>query len=101
MIAVGLPSYTPNTITDPSALRDDLAAIRRCGYSVDNEELSLGTRCVGAPIRNMNGRVFASISISGPTRRLTRKKIAATGRLVIQYADAISVQLGYRALSIL
>ncbi len=97
VIAVGLRSYTPNTITDVKSLRDELAAIRRRGYAVDNEELSLGIRCVGAPIRNMNGRVFASISVSGPTRRLTRNKIAATGRLVVQYADAISVQLGYRA----
>jgi DNA-binding IclR family transcriptional regulator len=96
VIAFGLPCYTPNTITDPKALRDELAAIRRRGYSVDNEELSLGIRCVGAPIRNLNGRVFASISVSGPSRRLTRNKVAATGQLVAQYADAISAQLGYR-----
>lgn len=96
VIAFGLPSYTPNTITDPRELREELEKVRKRGYAVDNEELSLGIRCVGAPIRNMNGRVFASISVSGPARRITRNKVAALGQLVIQYANAISAQLGYR-----
>jgi DNA-binding IclR family transcriptional regulator len=71
-------------------LRDELAAIRKRDYSVDNEELSLGMRCVGAPIRNLNGRVFAPSSASGPTMRLTRSKPAATRQLVMQYTNLIS-----------
>ena len=96
VIGLGLRSYTPRTITDPAALREELAAIRKRGYSIDDEELSPGIRCVGAPIRNLSGRVFASISVSGPSRRLTKAKNLATGRLVVHYADAISAQLGWR-----
>jgi DNA-binding IclR family transcriptional regulator len=96
LIRLGLRSYTPRTITDPAALREELAAIRKRGYSIDDEELSPGIRCVGAPIRNLSGRVFASISVSGPARRLTRAKNQAMGRLVVHYADAISARLGYR-----
>ena len=96
VISLGLRSYTPQTITNPAALRAELAAIRKRGYAIDDEELSPGIRCVGAPIRNLSGRVFASISVSGPARRLTRAKNQATGRLVVHYADVISAQLGYR-----
>jgi DNA-binding IclR family transcriptional regulator len=96
LIRLGLPAYTPQTITDPAALRAELAAIRKRGYAVDDEELSPGIRCIGAPIRNMAGRVFASISVSGPARRLTRAKNQAMARLVIHHADAISARLGYR-----
>ena len=96
IVAFGLRRYTPNTITDPTALRKELAAICKRGYSVDNEEASLGLRCVGAPIRNLSGRIFGSLSVSGPARRLTRDKFASLGQLVMQYANAISAQLGYR-----
>jgi DNA-binding IclR family transcriptional regulator len=96
VIRLGLRPYTPNTITDAAALRKELALIRERGYAVDNEELSPGIRCVGAPIRNLSGRVFASISISGPTRRVTEDKVPSLAGLVIYYANAISSRLGYR-----
>jgi hypothetical protein len=96
IIALGLRSYTPRTIVDPRLLWKELENIRQRGYAIDDEEYSPGIRCVGAPIRNASGRVFASISVSGPTRRMTKAKMASASRLVVQYADAISAQLGYR-----
>ncbi len=57
----------------------------------------LGIRFVGVPIRNLSGRVFTALSISGPARKVTEFRVAELGELVIHYADAISAQLGYRA----
>ena len=94
-ISLGLRRIAPNTITDPEVLRRELAVIRERGYSIDNEELNPGIKCVGAPIHNLSGRVFASISVSGPARRFTPEKILAYSELVIYYANAISAQLGY------
>jgi DNA-binding IclR family transcriptional regulator len=96
VIGLGLRSYTPQTIVHAPLLLKELEEIRQQGYAVDEEEYSLGTRCVAAPIRNASGRVFASISVSGPIRRMTKAKMASTTRLVIQYAEGISAQLGYR-----
>jgi DNA-binding IclR family transcriptional regulator len=95
-IARGLPRIAPNTITDPARLRAEFAQIRGRGYAVDNEELSPNTRCVGAPIRNSAGAVFAAISVSGSARRFTPERIAAYADLVRHHAQAISLQLGYR-----
>lgn len=97
VIRLGLAPFTPQTITSPEKLREELALIRERGYSIDDEELSPGIRCVGAPIRNLSGRVFASISVSGPSRRITKAKTKSLGNLVTHYADAISARLGYRA----
>lgn len=97
IIAQGLMRYTPHTISDSDALSKELALVRERGYAVDDEELSIGIRCVGAPIRNVSGRVFAAVSVSGPTRKVPDSRIAELAELVTHYADAISAQLGYRA----
>lgn len=95
-LSLGLRRVSPNTITDPKVLLSELEAIRANGYSVDNEELTPGTKCVGAPIRNASGRVFAAISVSGPARRFTPERIKAFSDLVKHYAESVSAQLGHR-----
>jgi DNA-binding IclR family transcriptional regulator len=95
-ISLGLRRIAPNTITDPKTLLDELAEVRARGYAIDNEELNPGTKCVGAPIRNSSGRVFAAMSVSGLARRFTDERIEAFSKLVTHYADAVSTQLGYR-----
>jgi hypothetical protein len=57
-------------------LKAELAAVRARGYSVDDCEHEPELRCVGAPIRNSAGHVFAAISASGPSRRVTPERVA-------------------------
>ncbi len=92
---VGLPRFTPNTIIDPVALKEELAQVRARGYSVDNEEHEVGIRCVGAPIRDDSGVVIASCSISGPAGRMTDERIAELAPELVQAAEHISRRLGY------
>jgi len=92
---VGLPAFTPNTITQPEQLKAELAVIRQRGYAVDNEEHEVGIRCVGAPIRDDTGEVIASCSVSGPSGRLTDQRIAELAPEVMRVANAISQRLGY------
>lgn len=55
---------TTNTITCPHHLRREIADVRVRGWSVDNEEVALGLRCVAVPIRDDQGNIIAAISIS-------------------------------------
>ena len=64
VIALGLMRFTPQTISDSDSLLKELALVRKRGYAVDDEEHSIGIRCVGAPIHNLSGRVFAAMSVS-------------------------------------
>lgn len=66
----GLPAKTMNTITNRSALFDHLEEVRARGYAVDDEESSIGARCVGVPVVSDAGRVFGAISVTGPARRI-------------------------------
>jgi|Deesub1362A_J573_1020465.scaffolds.fasta_scaffold01495_13 DNA-binding IclR family transcriptional regulator len=96
IISKPLTRFTENTITDPKKLKEELRRIRERGYALDNEEVEIGLKCVGAPIRDHTGKVIASISISGPSTRFTDEKIQEYTDLVREYAMKISKALGYK-----
>lgn len=96
IIEAGLTPFTARTITDGEKLRRELVDVRARGHAVDDREHDIDIRCVAAPIRNANGRVFAAISISGPVRRMTDERISAFVPLVVDHAASISAQLGFQ-----
>jgi DNA-binding IclR family transcriptional regulator len=93
---LGLKAYTPQTITDPTRLRKELAQIRTLGYAVDNAEHQPDVRCVAAPIRNHSGNVIASLSLSGPATRILKGRIPDLAVRVREVAVKLSSRLGYR-----
>ena len=90
-----LRPYTANTVKTLDRLLTDLRVIRRRGYSVDNEEIEIGLRCVGAPIRDYTGAMVGAISTAAPSARLSAHKIPGVGKFVMAVAAEISEQLGY------
>ena len=89
-----LARFTPATITDPEALRAELATIRQRGWSIDDEEANAGMRCVAAPIFNAFGEARAGISLSGPSARLTPDSLPDLGQKVRAAADRITNLIG-------
>jgi IclR family KDG regulon transcriptional repressor len=96
VIGAGMASRTPQTITDPAALRKALEAVRQRGCAIEDEESEIGMRCIAAPIRDDTGQVIAAIGLAGPVSRLTKKALAAFIPHVIETAAAISARLGFR-----
>lgn len=90
-----LTGRTTATITDRPALVEELANVRAQKFAIDNEESEEGVRCVGAPIFDRTGRVFAAVSISGPAYRLSVSRLNALSSLVIDTTNAISGHLGH------
>lgn len=87
----GLPAFTPNTLTTLDALREELAIIARERLAYDREEAELGVACIGAPIRDAEGKLVAGLSISAPADRHKPEWPAA-----LQMAAArIGAALGY------
>ncbi len=89
-------AYTPNTITDRDAFVKHLAVCRKAGYAVDDEECSIGLRCVAAPIFDHSGKAVYGISISGPTVRMTEEKMQSYIEIIREAADEISKKIGYK-----
>lgn len=89
-----LERFTEHTITDRQALLSDLAATAERGFALDNEELSIGVRCVASPVVDIGGNIRASIGISGPATRLDAETIGECAVVVCSAAKTLSEILG-------
>lgn len=92
----GLKKLTTHTITTLPKLLQELDRVRQLGYAVDDEENSLGARCVGAPIFNGEGAVEAAIASTGTINDVPRDAVAHVSDMVKEAARRISHQIGYR-----
>jgi IclR family acetate operon transcriptional repressor len=90
-----LVTCTPQTITDPSALSEELRRTRDRGYAVDQEEFLAGIRCVGVPVRGPAGTVEAALSLSGSVFQLREEDTEGLARLLHDAAYELSGRLGY------
>jgi DNA-binding IclR family transcriptional regulator len=90
-----LSRYTPLTITTRARLRDELERVREQGYAVAVDELEEGLTAVAAPIHNAHGDVVASMSVSGPTFRLTERRVDSVVPQLVAAAAEVSHRLGW------
>jgi len=90
-----LPRFTEHTITSRERLREDLDGVRRLGYALAVDELEVGLTAAAAPIRSAHGDIIASMSISGPTFRLTGQRLEETVPMVVAAALEVSHRLGW------
>ena len=89
----GLPRCTPATIGDADALLAHLAAVRRQGFAVDDEENEPGIRCIGAAVTDHTGAVTGGVSVSGLAFELAADD-AELAAAVAAAAGEVSVALG-------
>ncbi len=90
-----MSAYTGHTITTKKALRAELDRVREQGYAVAVDELEVGLTAVAAPVRNHHGDVVASMSVSGPTFRITADQVDAVVAATLRAADEVSHRLGW------
>ena len=96
LASVPLTGFTPNTMTTTEALLRDLEAVRKRGYSIDDEEAVEGLRCVGAAIRDHDGNATYALSVSGPKSRMSYSRIQEVGHALAEHSAALSRHLGHR-----
>jgi DNA-binding IclR family transcriptional regulator len=93
MADIQFTTFTTKTLRSREELGSALERIRRRGYAIDDEELEVGTRCVGAPIVNENRQAIAAISVSGAATRLAAHCVPGIAEQVVRCAQEISAAL--------
>ena len=90
-----LERFTEDTITDGQLLEGELKRIREHGWSGCREELEVGLNSVAAPIRGPEDELLASVSVSGPSYRMTEDQFPDIAARLLVGAAEISSRMGY------
>ncbi len=67
---VELTPHTTRTVTSVEKLRLALRNVRRLGYALVDQELEVGLRSLAVPVYAPNGRVVATVNLSGNAPRM-------------------------------
>jgi IclR family acetate operon transcriptional repressor len=95
-----IASVTPMTVTDPAALRAELATARACGWAGSNAERTPGIRAVAAPVFDHTGAVIGALGLSVPAVRMDDARAAELGARVKLCAWQVSEDLGATAAAV-
>lgn len=90
ILARPLEALTPLTLTDPVAIRAELAEVRRSGIATSIGDYELGVIGISAAARDGAGRPVAIVSVTGPDVRLTPARLAAITPLLRSAADSLA-----------
>ncbi|MBU6256110.1 MAG: IclR family transcriptional regulator [Chloroflexi bacterium] len=91
----GLIRYTPRTITDPRALLEELATIRKRGYAVAIGEWDERITAAAVPICDARGSVIATVVVWGASARVTPGTLPSLVTAARDAAQLISTKLGW------
>lgn len=89
----GLKKRTPKTITSMARFLAELDKVRAQGYAVDDEENSLGARCMGAPIFDALGGVPAALGLSGTLTQISEENMPRIVEALKEAARRLSRQV--------
>jgi DNA-binding IclR family transcriptional regulator len=90
ILGEALPRFTERTITDHRRLQAALDRVREQGFAIEREEEHLGVGCIGAPVRDGEGRWVAAVSVAGPLHGTPFKVDHAHRRVVVEKAAELS-----------
>lgn len=90
-----LAALTEMTITSREILIDHLSQVRERGYALDEQERSVGVRCIAAPIRDHTGAVIMAASVAGPIFNMSDQRLPLLRDDLLKTVNEISAEFGY------
>ncbi|WP_270933145.1 IclR family transcriptional regulator [Falsiroseomonas oryzae] len=91
-----LQRVTPHSVTDPQALRRELAAVAAGGIAYSREEMVPGIVAMGLPVFDAQGRACAGLSVGIPMVRFDPAREARVAQALRVSAAEISAALGWQ-----
>jgi len=88
--AGALERFNERTITDPAALRLELATSRQRGYALNFGELDSEISAISAVSHDAQGKVVGSITVTVPSYRFTQERQEDLIAMVVETARRVS-----------
>jgi DNA-binding IclR family transcriptional regulator len=89
----GLKKRTPKTITSLTKLLAELELVVAQGHAMDDEENSVGARCVAVPVPGANGAAIAALGVSGTLTQMEEANLPRILEALKETARRISRQM--------
>jgi DNA-binding IclR family transcriptional regulator len=89
-----LQSFTAKTVTDPEALRRELAETRARGWSISDEDVTNAAAALGAPVFGGEHRLLGAIAVGGLYPHVLGAEQQRIVEALLTTAAAISERLG-------
>lgn len=81
-------TFTRHTMTDATALRDEVDKARSDGHAVLSEQLELGFHGLAVALRNRRGECVGALSLTASTRRITPGALLDAGLAPLRAAES-------------
>ena len=94
LLEEGLSRRTEHSLVNPADLLDDLAETRRRGYSISDEDVTVGIGAIGAPILGSDGVALAALSFGGLRQNVLPPRPTHVAWL-LEACQEISTRLGH------
>ena len=96
LIECGLARITPQTISEATLFRSELARIRDRGYALESEESTSNLSCIAAPILGSNGDVFGAVTVCLPRATIPTDRLDELVEAVLQSSNRLSSRVQSR-----
>lgn len=90
-----LEMLSPKTVTDPRALRREIARVKQQGWAVAPDEATLGVNALAAPIFEAGGSLAGTIAVLDSVQHLPAEPSEEQVRQVQRAAREVSALLGH------
>ncbi|MBA7499484.1 MAG: helix-turn-helix domain-containing protein [Clostridia bacterium] len=91
-----LTRCTARTITSIPELKLHLSKVKEQGYALDDEEFTIGVRCIAVPVWNYKNKVIASLGVSGLAVNVSLDKVAELVKITMEVRDRLCLKLGHK-----
>ena len=90
----GFKKYTENTIGNLDELMEKVRLVRRQGYSISWEDVTINVAAIGAPLIDYSGQVVGAICVGSIVQRYEDGRLHFIIESVVDTAQKISSELG-------
>ena len=86
-------AFTPKSIKNKAGLMKEIKRTREKGFAFDDEELTIGLRCLGIPVYSPSGKCSQAISISGQALAFEGEKLRRISEKLLEIRRAMAEEM--------